>query len=103
MRPKYAHYGNGRGHCNQNFVNKAERGEEDWHVQVLAAVSMARGWYVNGVTMEDCQRDIRDSVKNDLLCYNRKCELHSLGSGGAIKIFKEESNRMTGTVDFLFL
>lgn len=55
MKPKYAHYGNGRGHCNQNFVNKAERGEEDWHVQVLAAVSMARGWYVNGVIMEDCQ------------------------------------------------
>lgn len=59
---------------------------------------------MNGAMMEDRVREagIRDPIENDL-CYNRKFELHSLGSGGAIKIFKQQSNRMTGTVDFLFL
>lgn len=45
---------------------------------------------------------IKDPIKNDL-CYNRKFELHSLGSGGAIKILKQKSYRMTGAMDFLFL
>lgn len=51
------------------------------------------------------QGSIKDPVKNNC-CYNWKFEFNSLGSGEAIKNFKQENNRMTGTVVggcFLFL
>lgn len=58
---------------------------------------------MNGARMEDCVREagIRDPIKNDL-CYNRKFELHSLGSGGAIKIFKQQSNRMVLWISYFY-
>lgn len=87
-----------------NCVNKAtEKYEKAWHVQLLTAVQC--GWRVVcewGHIGTLSQGGIRDPVKNDL-CYNRKFELNSLGSGRAIKIFKQENNRMAGTVDVLFL
>ena len=85
-------------------MNEAKGGyEKACYMQVLNISSVwpeVCEWRHNGRLG---QRAIRDPQSRMVFFIYKKYEFNSLGSGKAIKMLKQENNKMTGTVDyFLF-